>query len=133
LARALLAAGIGKGDHVGILMPNSVEWAVAWFATTRIGAVAVPLNTFYKATELAWTARHSDLKAILAWSAFRNHDFLERLEEALPGLADQHEAGRIVLGETPYLRAIAVWGSCDRAGPHRLMTRRIPRPSTRIS
>ena len=33
-------------------MPNSVEWAVAWFATTRIGAVAVPLNTFYKASEL---------------------------------------------------------------------------------
>lgn len=115
LARALLAAGIGKGDHVGILMPNSIEWAIAWFATTRIGAVAVPLNTFYKATELAWTARHSDLKAILAWSEFRNHDFVERLEEALQGLAQQHNPGRIVLRETPYLRMIAVWEPCDRA------------------
>jgi acyl-CoA synthetase (AMP-forming)/AMP-acid ligase II len=114
LARALLEAGIGKGDHVGILMPNSVEWAIAWFATTRIGAVAVPLNTFYKASELAWTARHSDLKAILAWPTFRNHDFVERLEEALPGLADQRTAGRIVLRKTPYLRTIAVWGPCDR-------------------
>lgn len=46
LAIALLAEGISKGDHVGILMPNSVDWALAWFATTRIGAVAVPLNTF---------------------------------------------------------------------------------------
>ena len=115
LAMALLAEGIGKGDHVGILMPNSVEWAVAWFATTRIGAVAVPLNTFYKASELAWTARHADLRAILAWSAFRNHDFVERLEEALPGLADQREPGRIALRKTPYLRTIAVWGPCDRA------------------
>jgi len=115
LARALLAIGIGKGDHVGILMPNSVEWAVSWFATTRIGAVAVPLNTFYKAAELAWTARHADLRAILALPSFRNQDFLERLEEALPGLLDQSEPGRILLHKTPYLRTIAVWGPCDRA------------------
>jgi acyl-CoA synthetase (AMP-forming)/AMP-acid ligase II len=115
LALALLAEGIGKGDHVGILMPNSVEWALAWFATTRIGAIAVPLNTFYKTSELAWTARHADLKAILAWSAFRNHDFVERLEEALPGLAEQREPGRIVLPTTPFLRTITLWGSCDRA------------------
>ncbi|WP_333894266.1 class I adenylate-forming enzyme family protein [Mycolicibacterium gadium] len=114
LARALLAAGIGKGDHVGILMPNSVEWAIAWFATTRIGAVAVPMNTFYKASELAWTTRHADLRAILAWSSFRNHDFVERLEEALPGLSDECDAGQIFLRKTPYLRMIAVWGSCDR-------------------
>ncbi|OBI41918.1 acyl-CoA synthetase [Mycobacterium kyorinense] len=114
LAIALLAEGIGKGDHVGILMPNSVESALAWFAATRIGAVAVPLNTFYKTSELAWTVRHADLKAILAWSAFRNHDFVERLEEALPGLAEQREPGRIVLPKTPYLRTIGVWGPCDR-------------------
>ncbi|OBK17883.1 class I adenylate-forming enzyme family protein [Mycobacterium asiaticum] len=115
LALTLLGEGIAKGDHVGILMPNSVEWALAWFAVTRIGAVAVPLNTFYKASELAWTARHADLKAVLAWSAFRNHDFVERLEEALPGLAQQGEPGRLVLRNTPFLRTIGVWGPCDRS------------------
>lgn len=90
LAVTLLSAGVGKGDHVGILMPNSIEWAVAWFAVTRIGAVAVPLNTFYKASELAWTTRHADLRVILAWSKFRNQDFVGLLEEALPGLAEQN-------------------------------------------
>ena len=115
LAMTLLADGIGKGDHVGILMPNGIEWALAWFAATRIGAVAVPLNTFYQASELAWTARHADLRAILAWSTFRNHDFLARLEEALPGLADQRSPGRIAVRGAPYLRTIAVWGGCDRA------------------
>ncbi|OBK39197.1 acyl-CoA synthetase [Mycobacterium sp. 1245111.1] len=114
LATALLAKGIGKGDHVGILMPNSIDWALAWFATTRIGAVAVPLNTFYKASELAWTARHADLQAILMWSQFRNHDFLSRLEEALPGLADQHEPGRIAVRHAPFLRTVVVWGPSDR-------------------
>ncbi|OBG87320.1 acyl-CoA synthetase [Mycobacterium sp. E136] len=114
LATALLDEGFGKGDHVGILMPNSVDWAVAWFAITRIGAVAVPLNTFYKASELAWTARHADLRAILALSSFRGHSFLDRLEEALPGLAGQGSPGRLAVSGAPFLRTIAVWGHCDR-------------------
>ncbi|MBV8862494.1 MAG: acyl--CoA ligase [Mycobacterium sp.] len=125
-AMALLAAGVGKGDHVGVLMPNSVEWALAWFATTRIGAVAVPLNTFYKMTELAWTIRHADLKVVLAWSAFRNHDFVQRLEEALPGLAEQREPDRIVLRKTPYLRTIGVWGPCDRPWATTIENKELP-------
>lgn len=120
LATRLLSMGIGKGDHVGILMPNSVEWAVAWFATTRIGAVAVPLNTFYKASELAWTTRHADLRAILALTAFRSQDFLRLLEEALPGLEDQREPGRITVRKAPYLRTVAVWGETDRPWVTRL-------------
>lgn len=120
LATALLAHGISKGDHVGILMPNSVDWALAWFATTRIGAVAVPLNTFYKASELAWTARHADLRAILTWSRFRNHDFLTRLEDALPGLAGQDRPGRIMVRKAPFLRTVAVWGPSDRAWTTRI-------------
>lgn len=114
VAMTLLAQGVGKGDHIGILMPNSVEWAVAWFATTRIGAVAVPLNTFYKATELAWTARHADLRTILTVPRSGKLDFVERLEEALPGLSSQDHSGRITLPRTPFLRTIAVWGACDR-------------------
>ncbi|WP_396930291.1 class I adenylate-forming enzyme family protein [Mycolicibacterium sp.] len=114
LGAKLLTLGIGKGDHVGILMPNSVEWVLAWFATTRIGAVAVPLNTFYKASELAWTTRHADLRAILAWSSFRNQYFVRLLEEALPGLAEQATPGRITVPGAPYLRTVAVWGDSER-------------------
>ena len=114
LALGLLGEGLGKGDHVGILVPNGIDWVVAWFAVTRIGAVAVPLNTFYRASELAWTARHADLKAILTWPGFRDHDFLGRLEEALPGLAAQCLPGRLVVRDTPYLRSIVVRDGADR-------------------
>lgn len=114
LAETLIGMGIGKGDHVGVLLPNSAEWAITWFAITRIGAVAVPLNTFYRAAELAWTVRHADLQAILACTAFRNQDFVALLEEALPGLADQHEPGRITVRSAPYLRTVAMWGATDR-------------------
>lgn len=114
VARRLLAAGLGKGDHVGILMPNGIEWALVWFAATRIGAVAVPLNTFQKPAELGWTVHHADLKAIVTVPGFRGQDFLGRLEETLPGLAGQDGASGIVLRGAPLLRHIAVWGGADR-------------------
>lgn len=114
LARSLLAAGITKGDHIGLLMPNSITWALTWFAATRIGAVVVPLNTFYKSSELAWTTRHADLRAIVAATGFRNNDFLSRLEEALPGLGDQRDPGRLAVRAAPHLRMIAVVGGCER-------------------
>jgi len=114
LALRLLSMGVGKGDHVGLLMPNSVEWAITWFAVTRIGAVAVPLNTFHKASELAWTIRHADLRTIVAWPSFRKQNFCRLLEEALPGLSQVQEPGRIQVLSAPYLRTVAIWHDTDR-------------------
>jgi acyl-CoA synthetase (AMP-forming)/AMP-acid ligase II len=114
LARGLLAQGLGKGARVGILMPNGVDWALAWFATTRIGAIAVLLNTFHQARELAWSVRHSDVSHVLASSRFMGHDPLARLEAALPGLRESDAARSLCLHEAPYLRAIHTFGPGDR-------------------
>ena len=57
LARGLLARGVGKGTRVGLLMPNGPDWLVAWLAATRIGAVLVPLNTFFQTREVFATAK----------------------------------------------------------------------------
>src|SRR5580658_4225764 len=61
LARALLGAGVGKGSRVGILLGNGPNWVEAWFAIARIGAVTVPLSTFFKPAELRKAIRHADL------------------------------------------------------------------------
>ena len=61
LARALLSRGVGKGTRVGLLMPNGPDWVVAWLAATRLGAVLVPLNTFFQTRELQWILRHADV------------------------------------------------------------------------
>ena len=115
LATGLLADGIGKGSRVGILMPNSVDFAIAAFAAARVGAVFVPLNTFSQTRELGWTIRHADLTELLAHPRFLTNDYLERLEAALPGLAGQSADDRLVLADAPFLRAIHVWGASDRA------------------
>lgn len=117
LARGLLAQGVGKGTRVGILMPNGPDWLVAWLGATRIGAITVPINTFYQARELEWILRHGDVQVLLTVARFLSHDYLERLEVAAPGLA---EAGPdpYRLPALPQLRRVHVLGECDRAWAH---------------
>jgi acyl-CoA synthetase (AMP-forming)/AMP-acid ligase II len=114
LAKGLLASGHGKGSRIGLLMPNGPDWVVAWLATARIGAVCVPMNTFYRPRELGWVMRHADVQTLLTASRHLNHDYLECLEAVAPPLGEQ-KAGALRLRELPYLRSVYVWGDCDRA------------------
>jgi acyl-CoA synthetase (AMP-forming)/AMP-acid ligase II len=114
LAKGLLASGIAKGTRVGILMPNGPDWVVAWLATTRIGAIAVPVNTFYKPRELGWVLRHADVHTLLTAARFLRNDYLERLEACAPSLARQ-PADALFAPEIPHLRRVFVWGPGDRA------------------
>jgi acyl-CoA synthetase (AMP-forming)/AMP-acid ligase II len=115
LAKGLLAEAIGKGSRVGILMPNSADFVVAALAVTRVGAVLVPVNTFSQTRELGWLLRHADVTHLIAHPSFLHNDYLERLESALPGLADQRADRPLFVPDAPYLRAIHVWGSSDRS------------------
>ncbi|MAE95113.1 MAG: acyl-CoA synthetase [Deltaproteobacteria bacterium] len=111
-ARGLLAEGVGKGTRIGLLMPNGPDWVTAWLAATRIGALLVPLNTFYQARELGWVLRHADVDTLLCVDRFLRNDYLERLEEFAPELAG---AGpRIQVTALPYLRSVRVLGSSER-------------------
>ncbi len=113
LAKGLLASGIGKGSRVGLLAPNSPAWVVGWLAATRMGAVVTMLNTYNKAPELRRVIRHADLQVLLTVGELLGVDELDRLEEAMPGVADQpHEA--ILLPSHPYLRAAWTWGVAPR-------------------
>jgi acyl-coenzyme A synthetase/AMP-(fatty) acid ligase len=131
LARALLATGAGKGTRVGLLFPNSPEWVAAFFAVTRIGALAVPISTFYQARELGWVLRHADVQWLLCCDRVLRNDYLERLERAVPGLA-HCKAEPLRVSELPYLRAVRVWGSgrrdWARYGPRALAEARAQAP-----
>src|SRR5438094_8160613 len=61
IARSLLAADVGKGSRVGLLLGNGPAWVTWWAAVSRIGAVAIPLSTFYKGSELRRVLRHADI------------------------------------------------------------------------
>ncbi|MFZ4519789.1 MAG: class I adenylate-forming enzyme family protein [Microthrixaceae bacterium] len=113
LARGLLVSGVGKGSRVGLLAPNGPDWVVGWFAITRIGAVAVMLNTYSKTPELRRALRHSDQAVLLTVGSHLGNDYLDRLEEAATGLADQtHE--HLLLDSHPFLRSVWTWGAEPR-------------------
>ena len=65
VAAALARIGIGSGDRVGIMLPNRVEWPLAWLGLARIGAVMVPINTGYRTVDAGFVVQHAGVRAVL--------------------------------------------------------------------
>ncbi|MFY9637191.1 MAG: AMP-binding protein [Methanobacterium sp.] len=86
LAKGLLSIGIGKGDHVGMWALNVPDWLTFFFATSKIGAVLVTVNTSYKSHEIDYVLKQSDMKAIAITDGFRDVNYLDILYELVPEL-----------------------------------------------
>ena len=69
-ARFLEFSGIKKGDRVAIIVGNSVEFVVSFFAITKIGAVAVPINTFLKKGEFEYILNDCEAKLLISSPAY---------------------------------------------------------------
>lgn len=111
LARGLIAQGAGKGTHVGLLYPNGTEFVVGMLAAARIGAVVIPFSTFATAREVCEQLVDSDAEILLAAASFRNHDYVRRLTEVLPG-ADMDSDSPLFCTAAPQLRHVAI--DCER-------------------
>ena len=88
VARGLHGLGVARGEHVAILMPNSVAFAEAVFGTMLAGCVAVPLNARHRAAELGYIIENAQAAVLLT-----SHDpgdpidFLDIIVEAFPGVS----------------------------------------------
>src|SRR6476659_10491395 len=69
-AGMLAAHDVGKGDVVSLLLPNSVEYVIAYFACWQLGALAGPINSLLKSQETAYVISNSEAKALLVNSEF---------------------------------------------------------------
>jgi len=83
-AAMLVSQGIGKGDVVSLLMPNSTEYVIAYFACWKLGALAGPVNSLLKEHEIEFVMNNSETKAILVNSEFC--DRIESIKHQLPHL-----------------------------------------------
>ncbi len=86
VALALLAAGIGKGDRVGIWAPNCAEWVFVQYATARIGAILVNVNPAYRTHELEYALRQSGVRLLVSAPSFKTSDYVAMVEEVRGGL-----------------------------------------------
>lgn len=84
-AAALLSSqGVGKSDVVSLLMPNSAEYIIGYFACWKLGALAGPVNSLLKEHEIEFVMNNSEAKAILVHSEFQ--PIIEKIKPSLPCL-----------------------------------------------
>ncbi len=89
LATGLHAAGLSKGDRVGVWSPNRAEWALAQYATAKLGIVLVNINPAYRTSELQYALGQSGCRWLFAASAFKGADFEAMVTDVrrdVPGL-----------------------------------------------
>ena len=70
VAAALAGIGIGHGDRVGIMLPNRMEWPLAWLGLARIGAVMVPINTGYRTADAGFVLGHAEIRTVITMREF---------------------------------------------------------------
>lgn len=109
LADGLAALGVGRGDRVGLVMANYLEFTPLKFAIARAGAVAIPFNYLYRTEELAYVLRQSRCNVVITMTGFAGLDYPAMLDEISPGW----ESGPTE--QLPDLRAVVQLPTEDRA------------------
>ena len=110
IAAGLHARGVRRGDRVGLLINNRLEWLEAFFGATILGAVAVAFSTWSKRDELAWLLEDSEVSVLIALDRFGDQPFADDLRALVPeacGAAPWHSAAY------PHLRHIVLLGGTE--------------------
>ena len=115
LAKGLLGIGIEKGDHVGIWAKNVPEWLTFMFATAKIGAVLVTMNTAYQKHEVDYVLKQSDMKAIAMTDGFRDTSYFDIMYELVPEMKTQAR-GNLHSPKYPHLKDIIYIGQRKHRG-----------------
>ena len=108
-ARGLLSMGIKKGDHVAIWATNLPEWMLTMFATAKIGAILITVNTNYKQFEVEYLLRQSDAKMLVMMPENRDNNYLGHILNLMPSLKEKapEEVGDPGL---PFLKSVVLIG-----------------------
>ncbi|GGE14773.1 AMP-binding protein [Marinithermofilum abyssi] len=108
-AKGLMKLGIQKGDHLAIWATNVPEWLITQFATGKMGAVMITVNTNYQASELEYLLRQSDAETLILMEGFRGVSYVEILYKICPELRAA-EPGKIQSARLPRLKNVIYLG-----------------------
>ncbi len=105
VAKALLAAGVGRGTRVGLLISNRPEWLFGMFGASMAGAVTVALNTFSTEQELGYQLRQSDVEVLIMEAGVASNDFIATIFRLCPSLSAA-TPGKLFQDDLPFLRRV---------------------------
>lgn len=113
-ARSLIALGVKPGDHVAIWATNIPQWYITFWATTKIGAVVVTVNTAYKIHEAEYLLRQSDTHTLVMIDGAKDSNYVEIMNELCPELAYAEPGKPLHTKRLPFLRNII---NCESKQP----------------
>jgi len=124
VAAGLGAAGLRRGDRVGLLLNNSAEWLEICFGAAAIGATLVPFSTWSKRRELEFLVADSGIRMLFFASRLGNQDF----EADIQGLIPEASAKTWRSGRYPKLQGLVALGDIRLAGvaPYEVFAREHP-------
>lgn len=115
MAKGLLAIGVTKGSNVGIWAQNVPDWLTYLFACANIGAVAVTVNTSYKAHELAFVLENSDMQTLCITDGVSGSDYVDIIYQLIPELKTT-QRGKLNSGRFPQLKNLIYIGQEKHRG-----------------
>ena len=109
-ARALIALGVQPGSKVAVWMTNLPQWYITFWATTKIGAVLVTVNTAYKIAEAEYLLKQSDTHTLVLEKGWRDSDYAGIIAELCPELAKTRTGAQLHARRLPFLRNVITVG-----------------------
>ncbi|WP_099158210.1 AMP-binding protein [Virgibacillus ndiopensis] len=106
-AKGLMSLGIEKGEHVAIWADNKPEWLTSQFATGKMGAVLVTVNTNYQAKELEYLLKQSEASTLILGESYKGTSYVDILRQVCPEF-DQADKGKLMSDNVPFLRNVII-------------------------
>lgn len=115
LARGLMALGVEKGEKVAIWATNIPFWVALQFATAKIGAILLTVNTSYKSAELSYLLTQSESENIFIIDGYQDSDYVQVIYELIPELKTQ-QRGQLKSSQFPHLKRVCFLGQEKHRG-----------------
>ena len=109
-AAALISLGVKAGDHVAIWATNVPQWFITFWATTKIGAVLVTVNTAYKIHEIEYLLKQSDTHTLVMIEYCKDINYKNIIEELCPELKNLKPGSPLYSKNLPFLRNVVTVG-----------------------
>lgn len=105
-ARTLIALGVKQGDHVAIWATNVPQWYITFWASVKIGAVLVTVNTAYKIYEAEYLLRQSDTHTLVLIDGYKDSNYVGIIRELCPELETAEPEKPLHAKRLPFLRNV---------------------------
>ena len=110
VAQALISLGVEPGHHVAVWATNVPQWFLTFWATVKIGAVLVTVNTAYKIHEAEYLLRQSDTHTLVMIDSCKDSDYKATIEELCPELKNIKAGQPLYSKKLPFLRNVITVG-----------------------